>query len=202
MFKQITGELALFDVFDPARLPPINQGNAAILDHAKKVVPCIQKLMPEIDHTQYNTIIEEFYHLLYNLQELYDPEYDLAITNNADATDFWTDFMTRPSSDVLFKSSIKTLILRTLVIPIGSAGVERIISDYNVLKTPLRNRFLVETIDDHLFVRRNGPELAALNLSPILKLWRKNHRSSGDPKQVRKPTEYKEPEIRKSSIWS
>lgn len=106
--------------------------------------------------------------------------YDLGVEGEMDPLEFWTEILQLDDTS-LFKLQLRELMLRVLVIPIGSAGVERIISDYNLLKSPLRTRFKTETLDNHLFIRRNGPPIAYLNMEPVLKSWNANFMSSADP---------------------
>ena len=191
----------MFDVFDPAQLPLQESGVGAIRDHVKKVFPCARKLLPEIAPNDLDIVADEFYHLLYNMQLKYPGKYDIAVESQENPVEFWTEFMVLPDSDVFFKPNIKALIMRVLVIPIGSAGVERIISDYNLLKTPIRNRFKVETLDNHLFIRKNGPDLPFLSLQPILKPWNEAHMSSADSRKLQRQT-IPPVDTHRSSIWS
>lgn len=52
-----------------------------------------------------------------------------------------------------------------------SADVERLVSSYNVLKTPDRNALAPETMQEYLYVMHNMPPLVDFDVRPAVKKW-------------------------------
>jgi len=57
-----------------------------------------------------------------------------------------------------FNYSITTIILKiTFIISLSNAHVERIFSQQNLIKSKLRNKMNIDTLNNHLMVLLNGP---------------------------------------------
>src|SRR3954454_23986415 len=58
-----------------------------------------------------------------------------------------------------FNYPITTIILKiALIIPLSNAHVERIFSQQNLIKSKLRNKMNIDTLNNHLMILLNGPE--------------------------------------------
>ncbi len=72
--------------------------------------------------------------------------------------------------------NLTTLIDLSLIIPFSNAVVERVFSRQNLIKTDLRNRMHIDTLNMHLHVSLNGPQ----NLEKFNFLAAYNHWASKD----------------------
>ena len=55
------------------------------------------------------------------------------------------------------------LVRIALLIPLSNAHVERIFSQTNLIKNNLRNKMHINTLDNHLMILLNGPEIRNFN---------------------------------------
>ena len=65
--------------------------------------------------------------------------------------------------NVSFNYPTIILVVRiALLIPLSNAHVERIFSQTKLIKNNLRNQMNLDTLDDHLMILLNGPEIENL----------------------------------------
>jgi len=71
-----------------------------------------------------------------------------------------------------FNYQITTIILKiALIIPLSNAHVERIFSQQNLIKSKLRNKMNIDTLNNHLMVLLNGPEIENFDFEKVYEHW-------------------------------
>lgn len=71
-----------------------------------------------------------------------------------------------------FNYPITTNILKiALIIPLSNAHVERIFSQQNLIKSRLRNQMNIDTLNNHLMVLLNGPEIEDFDFEKVYEHW-------------------------------
>jgi hypothetical protein len=63
------------------------------------------------------------------------------------------------------------LVKIILVAPISNANVERVFSQQNLIKTQIRNQMSLETLNDHLMVKLNGPSIDLFDFELAFEHW-------------------------------
>jgi hypothetical protein len=86
-------------------------------------------------------------------------------------------------NDELFSFSypnVTLLVKIALLIPLSNAHVERIFSQTNLIKNKIRNKMNIDTLDKHLMILLNGPEIEKFNFKKAYEHWesKKSRRSS------------------------
>ena len=64
--------------------------------------------------------------------------------------------------------TIVILVKIALLIPLSNAHVERIFSQMKLIKNNLRNKMHLNTLDDHLMILLNGPEIEKFDYLKVL----------------------------------
>jgi len=65
-----------------------------------------------------------------------------------------------------------TIIVKiALLIPFSNAHVERIFSQTNLIKNKLRNRMHLDTLNNHLMILLNGPDIQDFNFEKAYEHW-------------------------------
>src|SRR5271156_2631826 len=116
-----------------------------------------------------------------------------------DSLTFWTYFL--KTDKITWDPEIKKLIYIVLVLPIGSADVERGFSVKNHFTSYWRSTLTTSHIEDIMRIRINGPEIQ--DFDPIIYTlhWiNTNHLDSDDPKEARSGTQ-KDHNRRKSALF-
>ena len=71
-----------------------------------------------------------------------------------------------------FNYPITTIILKiALIIPLSNAHVERIFSQQNLIKSKLRNQMNIDTLNNHLMILLNGPEIEDFDFEKAYEHW-------------------------------
>jgi hypothetical protein len=71
-----------------------------------------------------------------------------------------------------FNHPITTIILKiALIIPLSNAHVERIFSQQNLIKSKLRNQMNIDTLNNHLMILLNGPEIEDFDFEKAYEHW-------------------------------
>ena len=74
--------------------------------------------------------------------------------------------------DFPFNNPNVLLVVRiALLIPLSNAHVERIFSQTKLIKNNLRNQMNLDTLDDHLMILLNGPEIENFDYLKALEHW-------------------------------
>ena len=76
--------------------------------------------------------------------------------------------------------NVTLLVKISLLIPLSNAHVERIFSQTNLIKNKMRNKMNINTLDKHLMILLNGPEIENFDYLKALEHWegkknKKNH---------------------------
>ena len=58
-----------------------------------------------------------------------------------------------------------------LIIPLSNAHVERIFSQQNLIKSKLRNQMSIDTLNNHLIILLNGPEIEDFDFEKAYEHW-------------------------------
>jgi hypothetical protein len=86
-------------------------------------------------------------------------------------------------TDEIFSFSYPNVIILVKIaflIPLSNAHVERIFSQTNLIKNKVRNKMNINTLDKHLMILLNGPEIEEFNFKKVYVHWgsKKTRRSS------------------------
>ena len=74
--------------------------------------------------------------------------------------------------NVSFNYPTIILVVRiALLIPLSNAHVERIFSQTKLIKNNLRNKMQINTLDNHLMILLNGPEIQNFNFEKAYEHW-------------------------------
>jgi hypothetical protein len=99
-------------------------------------------------------------------------------SNELDFINFWK-FIFDTDEDFSFNyPNVSLLVKISLIIPLSNANVERIFSQTKLIKSKLRNKMNLDTLDDHLMILLNGPEIEEFNFEKAYECWenKKNRR--------------------------
>ena len=58
-----------------------------------------------------------------------------------------------------------------LIVPLSNAQVERIFSQQNLIKNKLRNKMNINTLNNHLMILLNGPEIEDFDFEKAYEHW-------------------------------
>ena len=106
--------------------------------------------------------------------------------------DYVDDPPSCPHDILLLKSIIHTL-------PVSTADCEHRFSTMNVIATKCRNRLLVETVSNLLFLNLVGPPQSKFESAKYVKEWLKCHRNADD-NRTRKVSDCSDVRIRYENI--
>ena len=151
-----------FSIFDPKAIPDDDEQ----LDlYGNKEIEFLSEFYGEIkfaDGDEFQEIIDKN-----NLSEewcLVKPILQLKKSNELDFINFWK-FIFDTDEDFSFNyPNISLLVKISLIIPLSNANVERIFSQTKLIKNKLRNRMNLDTLNNHLMILLNGPEIDNFNL--------------------------------------
>lgn len=139
----------------------------ALSGDVSSIVVEAAKYFPHL--TQENNIerLNTEWRLLSDLSELKD-------IDTSTAESFWSKvFNLKSELDTEMFPSLKYFISGLLALPHSSAAAERIFSNVNLLKTKLRNRLEIETINDILHCKENLDNNKCYSWEPSKSLLRK-----------------------------
>jgi hypothetical protein len=146
------GNLKLFNVLLPKSLPT----NLETVDlYSTTITTLAQRFSFET-----NEMVKEFKELLTFFISEITGEYCSYKTTEAHV--FWPHFLQHQL--VPWKPNIKKLITTVLVLPVGTADIERSFSILNHFKYNRRSRLTPDHVEDITRLRFNGPELDKLML--------------------------------------
>ena len=166
----------MFDIFMPKKLPRISSD---VSTYVSDVMDVANRFGQDAIKSS-----DEFGLLLHSLIDYHFEEYCLH-ADKKDPIGFWTHFLNLETVD--FRSEIKSLIRKVLVLPISTADVERGFSILTHIKSDRRSRLTPTNLRNMMFLRINGPEPANLDAMRYAKKWMKSgHMATDDPRQERK----------------
>ena len=165
-----------FSIFDPKAIPDDDEQ----LDlYGNKEIEFLSEFYGEIkfaDGDEFQEIIDKN-----NLSEewcLVKPILQLKKSNELDFINFWK-FIFDTDEDFSFNyPNISLLVKISLIIPLSNANVERIFSQTKLIKNRLRNKMNLDTLNNHLMILLNGPEIEDFNFEKAYEYWenKKNRR--------------------------
>jgi hAT family C-terminal dimerisation region len=145
------GSLNLFEVLNPSFIPK----NIETLDsYSSKIIPLAERF-------SFNTatIVAQFSEILNFI--IKDMSEEFCTYSNSEPHIFWSHFLNHHL--MKWKSDIKKLITIVLILPIGTADVERSFSILNHFKSSRRSRLTPKHVEDITRIRVNGPPISDLD---------------------------------------
>ncbi|MCP4485841.1 MAG: hAT transposon family protein [Gammaproteobacteria bacterium] len=171
------GSYSMFDCLDPKNLPM----------SAGEIPTFVPRIMPLASRFLHDELLaaEEFTELMQAIMAL---DYNLFCShkNEDNAADFWSFYLNHDS--VVPSSSIRSIIIIALSLPVGSAEAERGFSILKHTRYDRRNRLTPKHLEDVLRIRINGPTLDNFDAARYALQWLQEHMASDDPAQIRPPS--------------
>lgn len=158
-----------FKIFDPKELPD-NEDD--LVAYGTNEIEFLDKFYGEdkfVDNNQFYGMIEkgelikEWSSVKFYLQSYKNTELEFI--------QLWKHVL---DSDETFSFNypITTIILKiALIIPLSNAHVERIFSQQNLIKSKLRNQMNIDTLNSHLMILLNGPEIEDFDFEKAHEHW-------------------------------
>ena len=89
-----------------------------------------------------------------------------------DFIQFWKHILDTNEKISLYYPTIVLVVRIALLIPLSNAHVERIFSQTNLIKNNMRNKMQINTLDKHLMILLNGPEIKNFNFEKAYEHWK------------------------------
>jgi hypothetical protein len=158
----------LFKTFDPNELPDIEddlnlygQSEIEFLDKFYGDTRLVNNEFCEI--VEKGKLIEEW-----NLLKFYLQSYKNIKMN---FIEIWKDIFDT-DNDFSFNYPNSTIIIKVaLLILFSNAHVERIFSEVKLIKNKLRNKMDINTLNNHLMILLNGPDIRDFDFEKAYKYW-------------------------------
>jgi hypothetical protein len=157
-----------FKIFDPNELPDIEddlnlygQSEIEFLDKFYGDTRLVNDAFCEI--VEKGQLIEEWNSLKFYLQSCKNIEMNFI--------EIWKDIFDT-DNDFSFNYPNLTIIIKiALLIPFSNAHVERIFSEMKLIKNKLRNKMDINTLNNHLMILLNGPDVRDFDFEKAYKHW-------------------------------
>ena len=157
-----------FKIFDPNELPDIEddlnlygQSEIEFLDKFYGDTRLVNDAFCEI--VEKGQLIEEWNSLKFYLQSHKNIEMNFI--------EIWKDIFDT-DNDFSFNYPNLTIIIKiALLIPFSNAHVERIFSEMKLIKNKLRNKMDINTLNNHLMILLNGPDVWDFDFEKAYKHW-------------------------------
>lgn len=165
-----------FSIFDPKEIPDDDE---QLNLYGNREIEFLSEFYGEIkfvDGEEFQEIIdknqlfEEWCLVKYILQ--------LNKSNELDFINFWKSIFDTDEDFSFNYPNISLLVKISLIIPLSNANVERIFSQTKLIKNKLRNKMNLDTLNNHLMILLNGPEIEDFNFEKACEYWedKKNRR--------------------------
>lgn len=141
------GSLNIFEVLNPAMLPTANSEVPQFSESIKSLAVRFQ--------IHRNLVVDQFSRLLTKL--IIDFEDQYCSMKEGHIIEFWTHFLNH--KQLQWEPELKKLLHIVLIIPVGTADVERGFSILNEFLTKRRNRLTNKHVEDITRIRINGPAI-------------------------------------------
>ena len=163
---------SLFSIFDPKELPDDNSELDLYGNQEIKLLCDFYGETKYLNGNEFREIIDKE-----KLKQEWDEVkyYLWSYKNNNEEMDFiqlWKHIL---DTDEDFSFNYPTIILVVriaLLIPLSNAHVERIFSQTNLIKNNMRNKMQINTLDKHLMILLNGPEIKNFNFEKAYEHWK------------------------------
>jgi hypothetical protein len=86
--------------------------------------------------------------------------------------DGWRRIFTSSQFLTLYPNLSK-VVNYSLIVPLSNGNVERIFSQQNLIKTKIRNQMKLKTLNSHLMIIMNGPELKYFDFEKAFDVWQR-----------------------------
>lgn len=158
-----------FKIFDPKELPD-NGGDLVI--YGTNEIEFLDKFYGEdkfVDNNQFCGIIEKGELIKeWSSVKLY---FQLYKNTELEFIQLWKHILDTDET-FSFNYPTTTIILKiALIIPLSNAHVERIFSQQNLIKSKLRNQMNIDTLNNHLMILLNGPEIEDFDFEKVYEHW-------------------------------
>ena len=160
-----------FSIFDPNELP--NNDRELVL-YGNQEIEFLGNFYGEtkfINENEFNGIIDKEK----LKQEWESVKYYLQIyknnNNGMDFIQFWKHILDVDYDFCFNYPNIALVVKIALLVPLSNAHVERIFSQMKLIKNNLRNRMHLNTLDNHLMVLLNGPEIEDFDFLKAYENW-------------------------------
>jgi Domain of unknown function (DUF4371)/hAT family C-terminal dimerisation region len=158
-----------FSIFDPKEIPDDdNQLNS----YGIREIEFLGKFYGEtkyVDGNEFQEIIDK--------NKLFDEwclvKYILQVhkSDELDFISFWKLVLDTDEGFPLNYPNIAFLVKIALIIPLSNANVERIFSQTKLIKDKIRNKMNINTLNNHLMIKLNGPDIEDFNFEEAYKHW-------------------------------
>lgn len=167
-----------FDVFLPSRIP---NEESKIISYGVTEITSICKFYywDKLDK-DCNGLLNDWTRLLRTMID--SPNFCNLRNNDTSIIAFWGQFL--KANDIAWTERTKKLVHTVLVLPVGSADVERGFSVLNILLNSRRtNRLTLEHMNDIMRVKINAPDkIENFGVSKYAREWiKQNHKRTDDP---------------------
>jgi hypothetical protein len=160
-----------FSIFDPKELP---NDDVELILYGNQEIEFLGNFYGEtkyVDGNEFRGIIDkEELKQEWNSVKIFLQHYK---NNNkeADFIQMWKHILDT-NEDFFFNNPNIILVVRiAFLIPLSNAHVERIFSQTKLIKNNLRNKMHLNTLDDHLMILLNGPEIKNFDFLKALEHW-------------------------------
>ncbi len=160
-----------FSIFDPKELP---DDDTELVLYGNQEIEILGNFYGEIklvNENEFSEIIDkEKLNQEWNSVKPYLQYYK----NNNQEMDFiqlWQHILNTDDDFSFNYPTIVILVKIALLIPLSNAHVERIFSQMKLIKNNLRNKMHLNTLDDHLMILLNGPEIEDFDFLKAYEDW-------------------------------
>jgi hypothetical protein len=161
-----------FSIFDPKELPEDNRELNLYGNQEIKLLGDFYGETKYVNGNEFREIIDKEK----LKQEWNEVKYYLwSYKNNNEEMDFirlWKHILDTDENFPLNYPTTILLVRIALLIPLSNAHVERIFSQTNLIKNNLRNKMHINTLDNHLMILLNGPEIRNFNFEKAYEHWK------------------------------
>lgn len=166
-----------FSIFIPKNLPQSDEIHLTLSYGARQIL----LICDFFKWGNCDTLLKDWSHLLLNI--ITDENY--CVLRSGSPLTFWSTVLITPT--ITWTQRTKQLIETILVLPVGSADVERGFSIFNHIKSKRRKSLTSHSMDAIMKIRLNGPKnIERFNAMKYAKVWvNENHLKTDDPKDVK-----------------
>jgi hypothetical protein len=158
-----------FSIFDPKEIPDdVSQLNS----YGNREIEFLGKFYGEVkyvDENEFqevidkNKLFDEWCSVKYILQH--------NKSNELDFISFWKFILDTDEDFSLNHPNIVLLVKIALIVPLSNANVERIFSQTKLIKDKIRNKMNINTLNKHLMIKLNGPDIEDFNFEEAYQHW-------------------------------
>ncbi|GES94885.1 zinc finger protein 862-like [Rhizophagus clarus] len=106
------------------------------------------------------------------IQEWREAKLFLKNYHDFDFIDGWRRIFTNSQFSTLYPN-LSEVVNYSLIVPLSNGNVKRIFSHQNLIKTKVRNKMKLKTLNSHLMIVMNGPELKNFDFEKAFDIWQR-----------------------------